>query len=173
MVTLGQHWGQTRTQPPLTTLTLESRAGVRSSWPHCSFSPLLLPFLLCRNSCAYPRLAEPIRASILMENTPHEGRTPQQQVAAGGGHCRSPPGVLAAHGASLALDLQPLPAGTLQSDAQWTACSTSLPRHLGAPNVLARHGSLFNQEQGCYSKELNFIHRTPNALISRKSGCIL
>lgn len=167
MVTLGQHWGQTSTQPPLTTLTLESHAGVRSSWPHCSFSLLLLPFLLCQYGRAYPHLAEPIRAPILLENTPHEGRAPQQQVAAGGGHCRSSPGVLAAHGASLDLDLQPLPASALQSDAQWTACSTGLPCHLGAPNVLA------HQEQGCYSKELNFIHRTPNALISCKSGCIL
>lgn len=41
-----------------------------------------------------------------------------------------------------------------------TPHSAGLPGHLGVPNVLAWHGSVFSQEQGCYNEEVNFIHNT-------------
>lgn len=137
MLTLGWCWAQRGSQPPLAMLM----------W--AALGPIT-PFV------SAPHLVKPVGTLILLPNTQHKGRAPQQQVAEGGGHCQSLPGVKAAHAASLALALQPLPASSFQVGTGWTAhrATTRCPKW-----PCMSWQSLY-QEQESYSQETNFIHRT-------------
>lgn len=133
----------------------------KSRWHEQLLAPQLLdpadPFPLVLAQLCTPSSDRAHWGTNPAPNTWHKGRAPQQQ---GGEHCWAPSGVLAAHGASLALVLQPLPDGGLKGVSQWPAHSAGLTHHSGVPNVLAWHGSVFSQEQGCYNEEVDFIHNT-------------
>lgn len=115
----------------------------RKSWWHKQLlaPPLLLPahpFPLVLAQLCMPSPDRARQGTNPAPNTWHKGRALQQR---GGEHCWAPSGVLAAHRASLALALQPLPDNGLPGGSQWPA--HILPRHLGVPNILAWHGSIF------------------------------
>lgn len=79
------------------------------------------------------------------------------------------PGVFAAHGASLASTLWPLPASGLQGDTQGTARSTGLPGLFSVPKPPSTPWQ-FRQEQGCYSKEMNFISQNTKCIDFSQEG---